>query len=337
MVKIRLKLYLKMVIMLVCAIVGVGFVSGAEIVKFFSSFNNFSYIGIIIFFVLIFFLTNKILKNDNCNKNFCKMNNFDNIHLKNTFLHKVKIKSFLTKINVLLIASAMFSGFISLIKQLFFNNSYLVLIFVIIFVFLILVFGINGLQKFDYIVFVFLMLLTLYLCLFKNQSQIILHCSFSFKKLFSSVVFAVLYVFMNIIQIQPIVEELQVSFDKKGRLIFSFSFAVLLSLILLVFVKFLNNSPSLFKFDMPLVGHFKGKGVFYYFYIVGLFLALFSSLITCLMGVKSVCFKILKNNITASGFAIFLSIILSFIGFSNFVSFVYPLIGVINFIVFIFL
>ena len=84
---------LKLIVMLICAIVGVGFVSGAEIVQFYSRFGKNSYFGLIVFFLLIFVLVLKILTISNNSENELKMNNLNKICTKNTFLLKFKIKN----------------------------------------------------------------------------------------------------------------------------------------------------------------------------------------------------------------------------------------------------
>ena len=86
---------LKLGIMMLCAIVGVGFVSGAEIYSFYVRFGNFAYLGVFVFFVLMFFLLNKIFKDFENNENVVKVNNLNKNNAKNTFLTRSNIKSIL--------------------------------------------------------------------------------------------------------------------------------------------------------------------------------------------------------------------------------------------------
>ena len=118
--------YLKVGLLMLCAIVGVGFVSGAEIYSFYVRFGNFAYLGVFVFFVLINFLLNKIFKDFDNIENIVKVNNLNKNHTKYTILTKSKIKSLLINLNVLLVASAMFAGLFSLIKNLFYHNYFVV-------------------------------------------------------------------------------------------------------------------------------------------------------------------------------------------------------------------
>ena len=158
------------------------------------------------------------------------------------------------------------------------------------------------------------------------------------KNLALSAVFSYIYVFMNVVQIQPIVKEFDGKFNSKHKWLFPFLFSLSLTFLLLVFVMFMFNFFNLKNQEMPFLSYFKTKSrVMYFIYILGLFLALLSSLISCLVGVKNWFRNAVKSNIFATGISILLSMVISLIGFSSFVLIVYPIIGIINFIIFIFL
>lgn len=337
--------YIKMIVMMICAIVGVGFVSGAEIYQFYARFGKFAYVGILIFFLLLFVLINKILRSSSIDKNDLKMNNKEQITQKNTFLRKDKIKSILTNFNVLMVSSAMFAGLFSLLKNLFKHNYYFFGLVAILLVFLILYFGVHGLEKFDYFVISFIVFLMIYFLLnqktVSNSTEIFDGVNFedgSMKMLCLSGLFACIYVFMNIVQIQPILGELNVKLSNKKRCLFSLFFALSLSLLLLVFVRFLLVNIESCNGEMPFLTYFKSKaGLLIYVYVIGLIFALLSSLLSCLIGVKRGVKRIFSSNFLATCVSILLSMCFSLIGFSNFVSIVYPAIGVLNFIIFVFL
>ena len=66
MAKTSLIKLINLAIMMLCAMVGVGFVSGAEIYEFYARFKGCSFIGIIVFFILMFLLVYKnICENKN--------------------------------------------------------------------------------------------------------------------------------------------------------------------------------------------------------------------------------------------------------------------------------
>ena len=336
---------LKIVMMMLCAIVGVGFISGAEIYHFFARFEKFAVISIIIFFALMFFLSYKIIWKNYGVENDVKMNNLNKKLVKNTFLSKVKLKLFLTNFNLLLVSSAMFAGLFSLIKNLFNHNYYLVGICVCFIVFLILYFGISCLQKFDMLVICFVGFIFfhfIYVLIFNSSNfslnNLMIDGKCLVKNLALSAVFSCIYVFMNVVQIQPIVKEFAGKFNSKHKWLFPFLFSLSLTFLLLVFVMFMFNFFNLKNQEMPFLSYFKTQSrVMYFTYIVGLIFALLSSLLSCLVGVKIWVGRLIKSNFFATGISILLSMFISLIGFSNFVSIVYPIIGIINFIIFIFL
>ena len=327
---------------MVCSVVGVGFVSGAEIYQFFVRFGTFSYLGVLVFFILIFYFINKILKDNQEIENDLKMNNLNNLSLKNTFLTKSKLKSKLLFFNILMMSSAMFAGLFNIINKLFFNNYFIFCTLAVVIIFVILFFGISGLQKFDYFVLVLIAMIALYFCFNNNISNenvaLKFSSSHSLKNLIFSIFFAGVYVFMNIIQFQPILMENKIQISTKSRKIISFIFALVLTFLLFIFVKFFNDNLYLKHSEMPFLKYFKEKGgVLFVFFIMGLFMALFSSLITSLIGVKNKLKQKLNSNLFSTVLTIILSCSFSLIGFSNFVLIVYPLIGIINFIIYVFL
>ena len=339
----ELKLYFKTVILMLCSIIGVGFVSGAEINQFFTKFENFSYIGVIVFGVVLFLLLNKILKQYTYIQNCVKMTFLNKNISNNTILVKSRIKTILVNFNILMISSAMFSGMFLLLKQLFNNNYYFIYLFVCLIIFFILCNGINGLQKFDYLVIVFLIFLIANFVINLSTSSRVSDIKVDDlivdkKSILSSIVFAGIYVFMNIVQLQSILNELNLKLSKKGRLILSILFSIILSLILFCLILFLNKNSYLKNYDMPFLNYFKSQSKFFQrVFSIGLLFTVLSSLISALFGVKKIMSKIFKLGYTQAFYAMLLSILFSFIGFSNFVSIVYPLIGIINFIIFVFL
>lgn len=339
--------YFKLMVMMICAIVGVGFVSGAEIYSFFVKFGNFSYISVILFFILMFFLILKILNDKTNEKNIVKLNKFHKNKVKNTNKEKDKIKSILIFLNILMVAAAMFSGFFEIVKQLFINNYYLIYIIVVCVVYFLLCIGVSGLEKFDIFVIILLMFISAVFCLnlIKDGSIFVFYKngeisaeSGGVKILMSSIFFVLTYVFMNIASVRPIVDEFDFNLAKKGKVKFSAMFSFFLSAILFLFILFLSCHGELFQSKMPFLEYFKQKGnLFYCFFVIGLVCALLSSLLSALFGVKRVANKLFKLNIVSSGVSMIIAIVLSFIGFSNFVNIVYPIIGIINFVIYVFL
>lgn len=329
-----------LLILMLCSVVGAGFVSGAEIYEVFVRFGDFWFVGVMIFFILMFVLSFKITLNFCVDKQYVKMYKINKFMTKNTFYIKNKIKSILVFFNVLLISAAMFSGLRVLLQQLF-NHNYIVVFAICIFlVFCILFFGIDGLQKMDYIVFVFMLLFCVW-CVSSNMSvklSFVAHSNVDDSlSILPCISFASLYVFMNIVQLEPIFSEYNISLTKKKALVLSFSYAFILTLILCLFIVFLKNNIQFSVFQMPFLEYFSEVGgIPLFLFSVGLVLALVSSLLTSLVGVKRTFLK-RTTNFNSSLFAVVLALLLSVFDFSFFVSVVYPLIGFINFVIFVFL
>lgn len=373
--KFGLKNYAVLVIMMICSIVGVGFVSGAEIYRFFVKFGHYAYFGIIIFFMLIYFLALKVLKNSfsinnvfnggvSQNQNYLKMSNLNNYKSKIAILQKFKLKSFLTNFNVFILASAMFSGLFVVLKNLFNHNYFIFGFLCLCGLFLLVLFGVSMLKIFDYFVVFLIGFIAVYFLIFSASNRmgggfetvlnfksgfcglVQIETDFNLKNFCFSALFSCVYVFMNIIQIQPIINQ----FSKKEALQFkikislktckklAFCFAVLLSLLLFIFVKFFLKNSYLANAEMPFFKFFKNQGgVVFVLFVFGLMLALVSSLATALIGVKEQIKQSVNSNFLATAMALIFVGIASLIGFSNFVFYAYPIIGVLNFIIFVFL
>lgn len=328
----------KMFVLMLISIIGVGFVSGAEIYEFFVKFGNFFWFSIILFFVLMFFLTFKILIKNNDNENMFKMQKLNSTHSKNTFLSKFKINSFLTNLCYVLMSGAMISGLKNLIKQLFLHNYILVFICSMIVVFFLLKNGVSGLAKFDVIVFVCVLFFATFCSNKIDWSAVGFKAEVCELDVINCLIMSVCYVFMNIIQVKPIVSEFEVNLTKKQKGWFSFIFSLILSSLLVLFCLFMISNSQYSSYDMPFLSYFSSKGSFLkIFFSVVLFLSLISSLMSALIGFKRVVIKKVKGNFRATILTLIFSLMLGILDFRIFVSTIYPLVGIINFVIFVFL
>ncbi len=357
------KKYAGLMLVMLCSFVGVGFVSGAEIYEFFVRFSPYSFAGIFVFFMLCFLLTYKIicfatinrkaamLMGENIEqghyKNYVKMQNYAINNDKNTFKYKIIIRNIIVFLNVLFISGAMFSGLKNLLLNLYFDNYFILLIITFFASFFVTLFGVKGLEKIDVLVLVFVgFIMTCFMC----DESFVLKTIFGtkatngsagfvdiFGMMLLSIFFACLYVFMNIVQFQPLVEGSGISFTKKRAKIFSLIFATQLTAILVIFVLFLNANIKLSQSSMPFLTFFMGKGrIFSKIFAFGLLSCLVSTLVTCLIGVKNnliTFFK--KSNFIATVLAVCFAMIISIIPFKLYVSIIYPILGAINFVIFV--
>lgn len=341
-----IKDYFKLFVLMVGALVGVGFISGAEIYQFFARFKNGFIFGAITFFILLFVLISKVLnKNTHC-KTHLKMSNLNKNHAKNTFYQKLRIKSFLQILSIVLVAGAMISGLRNLILNLLNNNYYLIFCICLTLVFFLLYFGVDQLVKFNcfviFIVVVIVFIMTKSLA--KNTTNLgeILGLnlgSYSFKNITMPLLFSGVYVFMNIVQIQPVCEAVGIRQNKKSNIIYSLVFSLIMTFIVCLFVLFLSNHEYLCEYDMPLLTFFKIKGNKFLLslFSVGMFACLISTLLSCLLGIKQGLKSVFSSNLWQTFLAVVLALFVGMLDFSVFISIIYPVIGVINFIIFVFM
>lgn len=332
----------ELICMMIGAIVGVGFITGAEIYESFLKNNNSIIVSILILFLLLFVLSYKILSDKYKLQKLPKMQNLSNIIQNNTIYRKNQIKKFLTFVCVVLISSAMFAGIKNLIILLFYNNKIIAFVLVSAVVFLILLKGVKGVAGFN--VFAIVLLLFVIMVLSKNMTFNINEMlnvnrgSFGFKNITFSVLSVVLFVFMNIVEIKPIIDDYEIWISKKILWLIPFLFSAVIVFVVMMIALFLTQNNGLVVHSMPLMVYFKEKGhVLKSFYVVGLFVAIITTLLSCLIGVKRWFLDKNMSNFAASFIAVMICMVLSVFDFSFFVSYIYPIIGILNFIIFIFL
>ena len=354
------KQYLSLITIMVCSFIGAGFVSGAEIYEFFARFKWASIFGIIVFFLLSFLLCYKILisssnhtktsNNSSCfkNKNLnLKMYYNKKITQKNTFLIKNNLKNIIVVLNCFFIACAMVAGLKNLIFQ-FYNNNYIFIFFVCLLVsFLTCYIGVRGLEKIDIFVLVFVGFICICFCfddsfglITKIQTETLsLNSTLKFNAVLNSMFFASLYIFMNIMQFEPIVEASGIIFTKRKSLIFALTFALMLTFPLLLFVLFLIFNQSFTNASMPFLNFFMLRGgVMAQIFSFGLLICLLTTLITCLIGLKNkFTIKYQTSNFIATSLGMLGVLVVSILPFNFFVGIIYPILGFMNFIVFVFL
>lgn len=310
---------------MVGSVVGVGFLTGAEVQDFFARFGKNSLIGIMVVVVLFFVMASKMFEEKQQTKKCIKMQKFDKVYAKNTFLNKNNIKNFLVFFNLLMISGAMISGLKRTLFNLLKHNYHIVFLICVIFVFVLLIFGFKGLSKFNYFVIVFAIFVLFFACkrigdcslgfCFKTNVSCenfvmvsagfgarnvagiatlasvflleMLAGNFEFGLSVLAGVMAVIYVFMNIVEVQPVVEESPVTLTKKQAKWFCFVFAVVVAGMICVLDVFLNNNPLIAENDMPMMAFFDGSPLLGKVFCVGLVCALLSTLLVCLIGVKA--------------------------------------------------
>lgn len=326
----------EMFILMLVSVVGVGFVSGAEIFQFFVKDSDFFILKLTIFFVVMFLCVFKILNiNNKCEKTV-KVYNLNRKYANYTLLSKSQIKLFLTNLCYFLMSAAMFSGLKNLNYKLFNHNYFIWFIVCVLIVFLLLVFGLNGVAKFDIFVLVFVVFLTIFLA-GKIEAGVLCCDDIGFSNFGSAIFLSVSYVFMNVLQVQPVVDEFGLCLKRKCKVVFSFLFSLVCLVLILIFSLFLKTRNEIFG-TMPLLNYFSRVGGFVYFlFVFLLFGALISSLLGSLLGLKRWVKRKIEGDFWSAVIVVFVSFVFGLFEFEFFVAVVYPLVGVINFVILLFL
>ena len=315
---------LNTIIIAICSFVGVGFITGAEIWFYFARFGLASLFGFIIFGILIYcVLTFSLCEKENQN---------------------LKTKKFKTKILLigeLFVASAMVSGLFEITKLVF--GRWWSFVFILSILILIILFFCEKKTYvlYNYILMIFIIFVIVLLFIFNNQTvcKITSRISYDFKikNILFSCLFSSIYVFSNIAELRPVLEQNLNKFSSKK--IKTTCLILSLSLILLAFmlvVQFFINTNLAIQ-DLPFLSVFKAKGGWFLIvYLVGLVMTMISTAVSCLIGVKNKINFDKKDEKFIKIIVIILLLILGQVSFNIFMKIIYPAIAILNFLVFIF-
>lgn len=321
------------------AFIGVGFISGAEIWTFFARFGENFIISIVILFLLLFIFCNKIILMCNSNENLNKLQEMHKIGQKNTKLTKNNIKEFLLNLEIFLFAGAMFSGLRDVVYELFVSNQVIIFLCSVFLVFVMTICGVKAISRMNFLIigsfFVVIVILVSRDDIFNKSSvESLLSISrFSVAGVGVSVLFSVMYIFMNMAHLVPIFKVSDCEMTKRERLVFSLIFSIVFCFLIIILTLFLGVNSYLSAESMPIFKFFQNIGgwliVFFSIVIIG---GLLSTLMVCLIGLNIEVKKYIKNHFYASFLVVFFPLLMGFLPFNFFVNIIYPLAGVLNFI-----
>lgn len=313
-----------LVLLLIGSMIGAGFITGAEIWHFFARFGGGVFVGLFTFGVLLYYLIVNELKvcDDEC------------VCLKSGGIWLKKQVNFASE---LLIASAMISGLRDVVFGLQFNGRIFIFSLAIIVIFIILLFGIKSFSFYNYFVIGFIVYLLIILMKNFDEKSINIDNYFNITNSAKSCIYAVLYVFMNISALKPILRSRRRDLDKEEKKFVAISFSISMIFVVFILSVFLINSKNLVEEVMPLKLYFctLGKG-YEIIFIIGVVVSMISTCVSCSFGVKEKFLSRCGGGVFASICSLILILILGFIPFEIFVSKFYPLIGFSNFLIFIF-
>lgn len=329
-----------MFLLLLCSYVGVGFVSGAEIYEFFLRFGDAFCLGVVVFFALVWAVIYKMLRMSQKDDKSMFVKKSENSKVNAFFspFFKQKISEFVFTINVFLISGAMFSGLLNFSKTIFTENYRLAYAIGLVVVFLILIFGVALLKKFDLIVLVFVLALSGFY-IFQIKKSAFIPEGMTLKSGGVAIFFSTLYVFMNLLTMKPLIDASGVKLASKRECkVFSGVFSLFLTVLLIVFALMLKSYKNIAEFPMPFLKFFDERGgVLKIIFCAGLVTAIISTLVSSLICCKAKLGKLFKiNNILLSGIAFAVCLIFGLFPFKFYVSVMYPLLGAINFLTMVF-
>lgn len=292
-------------------VIGSGFVSGREIVVFFSRFGYFSFPCIFIAGILFFFIFKFIM-------------NHGNYAIEK--LKKSKLSFFINLIICVIFTSAMFAGISDLIH---FDNiliSFLIFSAILICSYLVFRFGIKGLEKLNLIfvpLMIFILLIGIIL-LIQNESIVCEVKSYDSV----SVLFCILYVVLNTSNGSILIARIGARLSKKQRTRVALLSSLVLFLILLLTNIVLLQNQSSFSSAMPLLALFSSwkRIIMSMVVLVGCITTLFSLVYTSSVSMRGLC----KNEFIILMMSILVPLLLSFIGFEVVVSYLYPIASVLG-------
>lgn len=296
------------VLVIVGTVIGSGFMSGKEIVVFFSRFGWISFPCILIAFLLFWALFNFFLKNGDKAEEKLKKSKFSNI------------------INFLIctiLSSAMIAGCIELLSGLSLILKIVIMSAILIYCFVIIQKGLGSLEKANFVLVPIMIVVLLSGLAFAQHSS-----SGQFDNGFSSwgIFYCLLYVLLNTSNSCIVLAKIGRGLNEKQKARVSLISALALFVILLFANLVLLQNKDVFSQDMPLLFLFDRPWSFVMQAVIllGCVTTLFSLVFASSGSVRGLC----RNNIFIGVISVILPLCISASGFGNIVSFLYPLTSV---------
>ena len=290
---------------IVGVVFGSGFISGKEIVVYFSKFGYIS-LPLLLIVLALFFIVFKIL-----------LEIGDRVYAR---LKNNKISFLINIISSIIFAAAMFGADRNLLN---FDNFYIKIVgFLIIFALCLLIFkkGIKSLNKLNLFLIPFSILIFVYLLAKKMDFSSSL---FTGSSQGAAPFYSLLYVALNLSTGAVLIASLGRVLTKKQKAQASFLSALVLCLVLLIANVVLLQNPYAFSAQMPLLSLFKGQEKIILNTIV--LIGCNTTLLTLVYSISSSMRGLCKNEILIFVTSIIVPYFCSFLGFGFIVTYLYPL------------
>ncbi len=292
-------------------VIGSGFLSGKEIVVFFTRFGKMSYLCIFLAFLLFFGLFYFFLTKGS--KTLAHLN-------------KSKFTNLLNCLICFILSGAMFAGIFSLLEETHILIRIIVMAICLFYSIRVVLKGATLLEKLN-LILVPLMIIFLIFNLFNlfalKKGTLFVGSFFPF-----SIFYCFLYVILNTSNSSIVISSLSEQLSKKQKVQVSFFSSLTLSLILLFANIVLLQNSYAFSEDMPLLTLFNGwqKIVMSIIILLGCITTLFSLVYTMSNSLRGVC----DNIFFVLTFSVVLPFVFSFLGFGFIVANFYPITSVLG-------
>lgn len=311
---------LTLTFLIISNFIGAGFASGKEIYEFYARFGIVSIFFIIIFFVVLQFLINYILKLGKKNRD---LNIFDYIILKNRYLGK--IINYCIIISYIFIISSMLAGTFSLGNM--YNCGYIVLFFMIVISIIFTILDLKYFEKLNFILIPAIIIIILIVSLFNILDLKEIGNACSLTNFLYMTLYGINYIFLNIFSLGPFLFQIGKNYSDKSINKASILVSAILSILLIIVVILLNLNGLNYDIDAPLasisgnISNFTGI-----LYALCYLFAIFTSII-CSCYILLEFFKNKINKYKAVFIIFSISFIISRLGFSLIVRYLYFCIG----------
>lgn len=296
---------------IVGTVVGSGFLSGKEIVVFFSRFGKASYFCIFLAFLLFFALFYFFLRFGTLAINRL---------MKSKFAFSVNI------IICFILSAAMFAGIYVLIKDVWMPLRLIIMFIVLC---LALKVALKGSFMLDKLNLVLVPIMAIFMIInLINMLSFKMGTLFQGKFLPFSALYCVLYIFLNTANSAVVISSYSNSLSAKQKVQVSFYAALALFCILFFANTVLLQNSYSFGQEMPLLYIADGfqKLVLKFIIFLGCCTTLFSLVFSLCSSLKVLS----KNKVTLSFFSVILPFLFSFLGFGMIVCYLYPLTSVLG-------
>lgn len=292
-------------------VIGSGFLSGKEIVVFFSRFGLISYPCIALAFFLFwglfyFFMTHGTGAIE---------------RLKNS-----RLSNLINIIICLTLSSAMFAGSVDLLGFSGTAISCIVLFAILTCCYYIIKKGIGSLEKLN-LILVPLMIVLLVICVGRSLVGGAVKLSaptFSYMGIY----YSFMYVLLNCSNSGIVIAHMGRDLTRKQKARVSFFSALVLCIILLLANTLLLQNDGVFSEDMPLLSLFSGgaKLVMQVVILFGCVTTLFSLVYSVSQSLRG----LFKSRLTIYGLSVVVPLVISFLGFGLIVSYFYPITSILG-------